>query len=197
LSAVEAVEGSGVPPVGLVRAELARRTRRVLSRGGWGNPDVLLVDAPGGPVIVKDFAPRGVAVRTLIGPWLLAREERTYHRLVDVAAVPRLIGRLDARALVLEYRPGELLSRSLRGRLPAGFLAELEAAVEELHRRGIVHLDLRHRSNVLAGEDGRPVLLDFASALHFDPATRFGRWALAGLAWIDRRALAKWRVRLQ
>ena len=66
----------------------------------------------------------------------------------------------------------------------------------EMHRRGVVHLDLRHRSNILAGEDGHPVLIDFASALRFDASKPWGRAACAALGTIDRRALDKWRVRL-
>ncbi len=181
---------------GLTRETLARRTRATLSRGGPGNPDVLLVDAEGGPVVVKDFAPRGGLVRRAVGPWLLRREARAYRRLEGLAAVPRFLGWVDPMAIVLEYRPGEFLSRRLAGRLPPGFVDELEAAVREMHGRGVVHLDLRHRSNLLAGADGRPVLIDFASAFVFDVSTRRGRWAAGRLASFDRRALQKWRTRL-
>ena len=45
------------------RGTLATRTRSVLSRGGWGNADVLLVETETGPVVVKDFAPRGAWLR--------------------------------------------------------------------------------------------------------------------------------------
>ena len=180
----------------LSRDGLARQTREVLNRGGWGNPDVLLVETESGPVVVKDFAPRRRFVRRLLAPRLLAREEAAYRRLDGLPAVPRLLGRLDDQALVIEYRPGVLLSRSLRGKLPADFLAELSETIDEMHRRGVVHLDLRHRSNVLAAPDGRPVVLDFASALRFDTDTRLGRTLVALLGAIDRRALDKWRVRL-
>jgi hypothetical protein len=125
----ERSEASG--PAGLARAALAGRTRRVLQAGSGVHPDVLLVESPAGPVVVKDFSARTVGVRRLLGPWLLSREERAYRQLVDVPGVPRLIGRLDAAALVLEYRPGVLVSRSLRGRLPVVFLAELERSVDE------------------------------------------------------------------
>jgi len=180
----------------VARRDLANRTVAVLSRGGWANPDVLLVEASAERVVVKDFAPRRSFVRRWLGPWLLAREVRAYRRLAGLPAVPRLYGRLDAAAIVLEYRPGVLLSRSLRGRLPPEFVGALEAAVEAMHARGVVHLDLRHRSNLLAGEDGRPVLIDFASALVFDVSTHAGRLAVRALARIDRRALRKWRSRL-
>ena len=181
---------------GLDRASLGERTRSVLHRGGWGNPDVLLVETGVGSVVVKDFAPRQRWIRRWLGPWLLRREARAYRRLSGVASVPRLLGRLDAAALVLEYRPGVFLSRSLAGELPPGFLEELEEAIDEMHRRGVVHFDLRHRSNILAGRDGRPVLLDFASALCFDVSTSMGRFLVASTSWVDRLAMRKWRTRL-
>jgi len=173
----------------LDRDNLVDRTRAVLNRGGWGNPDVLLVETVTGSVVVKDYAPRNAFVRRWLGPWMLQREARVYRCLEGVDAIPRLLGRLDSAALIFEYRSGILLSRSLAGRLPSTFLSELQAAIAEIHRRGVVHLDLRHRSNILAGDDGRPVILDFASALR-------GRMAVLVFGWLDRRALRKWRVRL-
>lgn len=184
-------------PVVLTREALAASERRLLHGGGTGNPDVLLVTPESGPpVVVKDYAPRAGWVRRLLAPRLLVREARTYQRLAGIGAVPRLLGRVDDLALVLEYRPGVLLSRSLRGRLPETFLPELEAAIQAMHHRGVVHLDLRHRSNILAGEDGRPVLLDFASALTFAGRGPVSRVGMTIGRRVDERALDKWRVRL-
>jgi serine/threonine protein kinase len=181
---------------GLERRELASRTREVLSRGGRGNPDVLLVESDLGPVVVKDFGARGGWVRRAWGPWLLRREALAFQRLADLESVPRLLGWLDEAALVFEYRPGTLLSRSLAGHLPPDFLPRLQDAIAEMHHRGVVHLDLRHRSNILADDEGRPVLIDFGSALRFDRATVWGRAGVAVLGRVDRGALRKWRVRL-
>ena len=47
-----------------------------------------------------------------------------------------------------------------------------------MHRRGVAHLDLRHRSNVLVGENGDPILIDFGSAITFHPGGLLGRWLL-------------------
>lgn len=179
------------------RADVARATVAVLSRGGRWNPDVVLVDGASGPVVVKDFRPRGRLVAATLGRWLCTREMRAYRRLAGLSVVPRLLGRVDAHAFALEYRPGVALSRSLRGRLPVGFVGELEAGVRAMHRRGVVHLDLRHRSNVLAGGDLRPVIVDLGSALCFDPEGRLGRWLVRWLGVLDRRAIEKWRVRVE
>ncbi|MFK7894267.1 MAG: hypothetical protein AB8G23_00425 [Myxococcota bacterium] len=147
-------------------------------------------------IVVKDYAPRSAVARTLFGRWLLRREARAYRLLAEVSAVPRMLGRIDSNALMIEYRPGVLLSRSLAGKVPSGFMEDLEEAVSQMHARGVVHLDLRHRSNILAGEEGAPVVIDFASALFFEPNGWLGRWLLPAFARIDLAALEKWRVRL-
>ncbi len=166
----------GVAP--FTRAELARLPARLLSRGGRRNPDVWCVEQGGRSWVVKDFAPRGPWVRATLGRWITAREVRAWRALDGHPAVPRFGGRIDALAFAVEYRPGRRMSRKLAGRVPADFLERLEEALEEMHRRGVVHLDLRHRSNVLVDEGGRPVLIDFGSAVTFRPGSAAARWLL-------------------
>jgi serine/threonine protein kinase len=168
---------------------------RVLNRGGWSNPDVLLVRHAGRPLVVKDWAPRGGFVRRWLAPWLCARELRAWRALAGHPAVPRLVGPIDPLAFAVEYRPGETLFKGPLEPLPEGFLAELEAALAELHRRGVVHLDLRNRTNVLRDANGAPVLIDFGSALVFRPGSLAARWLLPLFAAFDRRALGKWRTK--
>jgi hypothetical protein len=184
-------EGSAPP-----RAEIGSRHLRTLSRGGWGNADVLLLRGEGAPIVVKDFAPRRGWVRATFARRLVRREQKAYRALSGMASVPRLLGSVDELGFALEYRPGRRLSREIARRLPEGFLEELRGAVETMHRRGVVHLDLRHRGNILAGDDGRPVLLDFASSLCVPPGGALARLCLPLLSWIDRRALRKWERRL-
>jgi hypothetical protein len=89
------------------------------------------------------------------------------------------------------------MGRSLAGEVPPGFVDDLAGAIDGMHARGVAHLDLRHRSNVLADAAGRPVLIDFGSAVCLRPGGLVARLLLPLLAWIDRRALEKWRVRLE
>jgi RIO-like serine/threonine protein kinase len=79
--------------------------------------------------------------------------------------------------------------------VPEGFLASLAEALAEMHRRGVVHLDLKNRTNVLSDEQGRPVLIDFGSAFVFRPGSGAARWLLPLFAFFDRRALAKWNAK--
>jgi serine/threonine protein kinase len=167
----------------------------VLSRGGSGNPDVVRVRNAGQEIVVKDFSARGPIVRR-IAPWLVGREVRAYRQLADHPSVPRLLGRVDGLAFAIEYRPGEILGPQLADRVSQSFIPELREAVAGLHARGVVHLDLRHRSNALADVDGHPVLIDFASALCFRPGGWAARWVLPIFAWLDRGAVKKWERQL-
>jgi serine/threonine protein kinase len=65
-----------------------------------------------------------------------------------------------------------------------------------MHARGVAHLDLRHRSNVLLAADGSPVLIDFGSAVCLRPGGLAARLVLPLLARVDRGALRKWRAKL-
>ena len=169
---------------------------RVLSNGGALSADVLLVRHEGALCVVKDFAARSRWVRWL-APWLIRREIRAYRQLAEHPAVPRVIAQLDDLAFAVEYRPGQILGPGLASWVPASFIDELRAAVASMHARGVVHLDLRHRSNALASEDGRPVLIDFASAQCFRPGSLAARCLLPLLAVIDRRAVDKWERQLR
>lgn len=157
---------------------------------------MLLVRGPEQPFVVKDFAGRAPWLRATLGRWLVARELRAYRALAGHPAVPRLLGQLDAHAFAIEHRPGRRLSRQRAAELPPDFLPRLERAVAELHARGVAHLDLRHRSNVLVDAAGAPVLIDFASAVCLRPGRWPDRLLLRWLARLDERALAKWRAKL-
>jgi serine/threonine protein kinase len=108
--------------------------------------------------------------------------------------VPAHHGAIDALAFAVAYRAGRPLSRSVARETPPEFFARLDSAVREMHARGVVHLDLRHQGNVLVGDDGAPVLIDFGSALVLRPGGAAARIACALLGWIDHRAVAKWRA---
>ena len=176
------------------RDEFDALPAELLSKGGSRNPDVVRVDFRGRTLVVKDFAPRNPCVRESLGRWITAREARAWRRLDGHPDVPRFYGDIDALAFAVEYRPGRRLSRSLS--VDEDFLPKLERAVEEMHARGIVHLDLKHRDTVLADAAGKPVLIDFGSAVIFRPGSLGARLLLPLLARIDRGAVRKWQRKL-
>jgi RIO-like serine/threonine protein kinase len=185
------------PAAPIDRARLAAGPTQLLNRGNRRNPDVLLVEEGGRQIVVKDFAPRGALVRATIGRWITAREAKAYRRLEGHPSVPRFLGFLDPLAFALEFRPGRRVSRHLIDDAGPDFIDALDAAVAGLHERGLVHLDLGHRSNVLIDDRGEPVLIDFASAIAFRPGSWAARWLMPLFARYDRRAVAKYRDKLE
>lgn len=185
-----------MPSAPIDRPALAGLDPVPLQQGVGRKPDVLLFELPGGAVVVKDFGARARWLRATLGRWLIARELRAYRALAGHPSVPRLLARIDAYAFAVEHRPGHRLSRQRATELAPDFLAQLDRAVRGLHARGVVHLDLRHRSNVLVDARGAPVLIDFASAVCLAPTRWPQRWLLRALAQIDEAALAKWRAKL-
>jgi hypothetical protein len=181
---------------GLTREGLPGSTLFAIKRGGRLRPDVLLAETGGGPAVVKDWGARSQLVRATFARLALRREARAHRRLEGLGCAPRLLGRLDAHCLVLEYRPGTRISSSRPWIFGPRFAAALADAVAGLHARGVVHLDLAHRSNLGSDPVGRPLLFDLGAALCLGPRGRLVR-ALCLLArGVDRRALRKWRRRL-
>jgi hypothetical protein len=180
----------------LTRERLPARILFTIKRGGRLRPDVLVADSGAGPVVVKDWAPRSRPVRALLAGAALRREARAHRRLEGLACVPRLLGRLDARALVLEYRPGTRVSGHRPWIFDARFAESLARAAGRVHARGVAHLDLSHRSNVGADLAGEPLIFDLGAALCLRPRSALARGLLRAFALVDLRALRKWRRRL-
>jgi RIO-like serine/threonine protein kinase len=81
--------------------------------------------------------------------------------------IPADAFQIDVYSLAYTYQVGATLRDLKRRRTPpgAGFFMALEDAVEQMHRRGIAHLDLRNSRNILVTNSGRPFMLDFQSSV--------------------------------
>lgn len=148
------------------RADLERGPRTVLSQGRWANAVLYLFEHGGARWVVKDFRPRGFLARNFIGRFLVGREFGALSRLAGIPATPQGAFRIDAYALAYRYVPG----RDLRGMrdvtFPRDFFPNLELGLREMHARArLAHFDLRNAKNILMGESGQPLLLDFQSAV--------------------------------
>ncbi len=189
------VQNKGRPFERLTRENLASYIIQRLRSGGGSRPALLVIEDAGQRAIVKDFSVSGWLLRALVGPWLLGREERFYRLLEGTPGVPRLIGRLDRQALVVEKIPGKACSEYPEGSLPAEFFQRLETVVKGLHARGVVHCDIKNRSNIVVTEQLEPFIIDFASA--FTKEGRFGllrRYAFERFRLDDERAVVKARL---
>ncbi len=165
---------------------------KLLNRGGWGNGAVWRIEFEGKPAVLKTYAGKPAPIR-LIGRWLIAREKRAYRMLAGVAGVPGLLELDDPLGLAIEYVRAEWISERLPAPDGSAIIESLRAVIDRLHARGVYHLDLRNRGNVLIDAESRAHVVDFASALIV--RSRIGRLLAPLLKRRDRRALAKWTAR--
>ena len=181
----------------LTRDRLGASRRRRLHAGRNPTKAVVdLVEIDGRPIVLKDLAGRPWPVRCLLGPWQLDREARAYALLAGVRGVPRFLGRIDRRAIALDYVAGRDLSSARPGELAPAFFDDLDRLIAEVHAAGVAHGDL-HRHDVLEGRDGRPYLVDFSTSVVAGPgAGPLRRFLFEQMCRADRRAAVKLRRRL-
>jgi hypothetical protein len=137
----------------------------VLREGRWANAQVVRATLDGTDWTVKDFGARAWWVRNLFGRWLLRRELRALRKLAGIEGVPAQAFRVDAFAIAARFVPGVTLDRAPREQMNEAFFLALEALFRAVHARGVVHLDSRGSSNLLATPQGAPALIDFQAAL--------------------------------
>jgi predicted Ser/Thr protein kinase len=178
----------------LDRAALEAATLRWLRPRARNRPDLRLIEWRGERLVVKDWRAAALLLRPH-ARLCLAREWHALAALAGLPGVPRALVRLPD-AIVVSYLDGEPLAhRRLERDAREAFFAALLAKVEQMHARGVVHLDLRQRRNILCGADGQPAVLDFEAAVVLDPARVWGRLALYWGRKVDRLAILKHKAR--
>jgi len=160
---------------------------RVLrDKGGFLSPAVSVVDHEGRLAVLKDYRRKNPLTRSLIAPALVKREFTVLRHLDGIPGIPKAYAILDKRALLIEYVEGQTINKFKAGELSDRVYERLVDLVRAMHERGVVHLDLRQRKNILiAGE--QPWLIDFANAMRGRLTTK--------LRGVDESALLKFKQR--
>ncbi len=160
----------------------------------FGKPDLNRVRVGERILMVKDVKNKNFFFRWTIGLWLIQNEWRVYSRLIGIEGIPNAVERIDRFAFAIEYIPGSPIRRGED--LPSSFFADLGKALREVHSRGVVHLDLRHKGNILISENGRPFIIDFNSSFSFGEKGFFRRFLFPALRWVDYGGLLKLKERV-
>jgi RIO-like serine/threonine protein kinase len=172
---------------------LETATLRFLRPRSRTRPDLRLIEWQGERAVAKDWSNAWPPLRPHARR-CLDREWRALEALADLPGVPRPLARLP-QGIIVSLLAGHPLHQGKWHRQRRAFFDALDACVERIHARGVIHLDLRQRRNILRGADGEPMLVDFEAALVCNPARLSGRIALRWGRWIDRLAILKHKRR--
>ena len=162
--------------------------------GGPISPVVRRGKYRGRPAIIKDYRTKHPLTRSLFAPSMVRREFEILKKLEGVSGVPRPYAILDGVALAMEYIEGRTLGKYLAGDLPVRVFDSLCGLVRDMHRRGVAHLDLRQKKNILITPDLQPYLIDFVTAVAPGPGSLL-RPFLPALQRVDETGLLKFKRR--
>jgi predicted Ser/Thr protein kinase len=177
-----------------VRREEFQIVETVSQGNAFGKPDLNKVEVEGRTLMVKDVRRKSFPLRWSLGLWLIHKEWKIYSRLKGLEGIPMPIKRIDRLAFAMEYVQGRPVERGES--LPDTFFNDLERILKELHARGVVHMDLRHKGNILVSERGKPILIDFNSSFSFHEKGLLRRFLFPLLRWVDYGGLLKLKQRV-
>jgi len=184
-------EGGGGP----LKREDFEHKMVCLSQGNiFGKPSLHTVQVEGKNLVIKDVRRKVFPVRWTLGLWLIQREWKIYSRLSGITGIPKPVARIDRFAFTMEFVPGRPIQRGEI--LPAAFFKELEQILDKVHSKGVVHLDLRHKGNILITEKDEPFLIDFNSSFAFKEKGLFRRYLFPFLRRVDYGGLLKLKQRV-
>lgn len=136
--------------------------RNILATSNQGI--VLLFEGDGLKLIIKSAMGRGAVRKARQAT--LEREYSAYQRLKGVTGVPACYGLLAQRYLLMEFIDGTTYRQASWQDRDAWF-AELLGVIRAFHARGVSHGDLKSKSNMIAGKDHKPYVIDFGTTFLF------------------------------
>lgn len=154
------------------RKDLAAGEIRIISKGRWGNADLYQFKSGGKTWVVKDFLPCPPVIRKTWGRFMVQREFKALSTLKGIDGIPADPFLMDRFALCYRFVPGEILKDTPPEMISDDYFYELEELVRTMHRRNMVHLDIRNQRNILVTQDAKPVILDFQSSLNLENTPR-------------------------
>jgi predicted Ser/Thr protein kinase len=132
--------------------------KNILATSNQGT--VLLFEGDGLKLVIKSAMGRGAIRKARQAT--LEREYSAYRRMSGVTGVPACYGLLEHKYLLMEFIDG-LPYREASWQDRAGWFAALLKIIQAFHARGVSHGDLKSKTNLIAGADGNPYVIDFGT----------------------------------
>lgn len=139
----------------------------LIHQGRFANARVFRYQGEKHDLIIKDFSHCLLPIRLLVGLWAIRLEVRALKLLQGIRGISAHVYKIGPYTMAYDYIGGETVARCRdnNSKLPVSFFNEFDRMVDELHKRGLAHLDLRNLKNVLVGDDKLPWFIDFQSSV--------------------------------
>lgn len=121
---------------------------------------VLLFEDDGLKFVIKAAMGRGAILKARQAT--LEREYSAYQQLQGVKGVPACHGMLADKYLLMDFVDG-VPFREASWQDRDRWFAALLKIIQAFHARGVSHGDLKSKSNLIAGHDGKPYVIDFGT----------------------------------
>ena len=143
-----------------IESSLASKSN-ILATSNQGT--VLLFEGDGLKLIIKSAMGRGAVRKARQAT--LEREYSAYQRMHGIVGVPACYGFLDKQYLVMEFIDGIPYRRA---KWPSeadrtAWFDQLLNIIQSFHTCGVSHGDLKSKTNLIAGVDGNPYIIDFGT----------------------------------
>lgn len=166
---------------------------RIIATRKSMKPDILIAERGGQFIVAKDFRNKKWLARTLWGPLNIMYEKFILQKLAGLDGIPEFIGLEDYNCLLISYIDGDIIKKSSHNLAP-GYFDNLFNIVKKIHARGILHLDLGHKSNIMVKQNGDPAIIDFNTSIYL-PSNSFFSPLLRLLAKIDTISIMRLKVK--
>ena len=158
-------------------------------------PDILIVKRGQQFLVAKDFRDKGWVARYIWGPLNLMYEKFLLNKLEGVTRVPQIIGLEDYNCLLISRIEGDEIKKCGH-LLTKNSFDQLLGITDDLHSKGVLHLDLGHKSNIMVDQHGNPAIIDFNSSLYLPPNSFF-RPLIHLLAKVDSYSILRLKIKLR
>ena len=142
-----------------IEDSLATRSN-ILAAGYQG--ETLLYEDQDRRYVIK--VPHGKGLVRAFHRHMLRHEYAVYQQLAGFVGVPACHGLIDNQYLVLQFIDGSTI-RQKRPLDEKKFHATLFEYIRKMHARGVAHMDLKRKDNLLVTVDDNPCMLDFGAAV--------------------------------
>ena len=150
----------------LTLADISKKQCGILRKPTNTSPAVWHIEENGVKAVIKDFHYNGFWYRNIIGRFLVWREKKAYKRLKGLPGVPAFFRTIEGLAFIIEEIQGtDIETLEVITNLDDSFYNDLRILIDNIHKRGLAHCDLKRAPNIILGNDGKPYIIDWAAAI--------------------------------